>query len=62
MWGLVEDNVITKIINQPKGMVIGDTRHSRKIFSLWSEAERNAIGIYEVVFDNSNRKDHIGEK
>ena len=56
MWGLVEDNAITKIINQPKGMVIGDTRHSRKIFSLWSEAERNAIGIYEVVFDNTNKK------
>ena len=57
MWGLVEDNAITKIINQPKGMVIGDTRHSRKIFSLWSEAERNAIGIYSVVFDNSNKQD-----
>jgi hypothetical protein len=57
MWGLVEDNAIVKIINQPKGMVIGDTRHSRKIFSLWSEAERNAIGIYEVVFDNTNKKD-----
>ena len=57
MWGLVQDGSITKIINQPKGMVIGDTRHSRKIFSLWSEAERNAIGIYSVVFDNSNKKD-----
>jgi len=57
MWGLVEDNAITKIINQPKGMVIGDTRHSRKIFSLWSEAERNAIGIYAVVFDNTNKKE-----
>ena len=57
MWALVEDSTITKIINQPKGMVIGDTRHSRKIFSLWSEAERNAIGIYEVVIDNSNKKD-----
>ena len=57
MWGLVEDNVITKIINQPKGMVIGDTRHSRKIFSLWSEAELNNVGLYSVVFDNTNKKD-----
>ena len=57
MWGLVEDNTITKIINQPKGMVIGDTRHSRKIFSLWSAAELEAKGIYEVVFDNTNKKD-----
>ena len=57
MWGLVEDNAIIKIINQPKGMVIGNTRHSRKIFSLWSEAELNNVGLYSVVFDNSNKKD-----
>jgi hypothetical protein len=57
MWAIVEDNTITKIINNPKALVIGDTRHSRKIFSLWSEAERNAIGLYEVVFDDTNKKD-----
>ena len=58
MWALVEDNAITKIINQPKGIVIGDTRHSRNIFSFrWTNEEREAIGIYEVVFDNSNKKD-----
>ena len=57
MWGIVEDNAITKIINNPKALVIGDTRHSRKIFELWSAAELEAIGIYEVVFDNTNRKD-----
>ena len=57
MWALVEDNAITKLINKPKGMVIGDTRHSRKIFELWSAEELEAIGIYEVVFDNSNKKD-----
>ena len=57
MWALVEDNEITKLINKPKGLVIGDTRHSRKIFQLWTKEEREAIGIYEVVFDNSNKKD-----
>ncbi len=58
MWALVTDNTITKIINNPKGMVIGDTRYSRNIFSFrWTNAEREAIGIYEVVFDNSNKKD-----
>jgi len=57
MWGLIQDGSITKIINQPKGMVIGDTRHSRKIFSLWSKSELEAIGIYEVVIDNSNKQD-----
>jgi hypothetical protein len=57
MWGLVESGSITKIINKPKGMVIGDTRHSRKIFELWSKSELEAKGIYEVEFDNSNKKD-----
>jgi len=58
MWGLVQDGSITKFINNPKALVIGDTRHSRNIFSSrWTNAEREAIGIYEVEFDNSNKKD-----
>jgi hypothetical protein len=57
MWGLVQDGSITKLINNPKGMVIGDVRHSRKIFELWSKSELEAIGIYEVEFDNTNKKD-----
>ena len=58
MWGLVESGSITKLINNPKAMVIGDVRHSRNIFSSrWTNAEREAIGIYEVEFDNTNKKD-----
>jgi len=58
MWALVEDNAITKIINNPKTMVIGDTRHSRNIFSFrWTNEEREAIGLYEIVIDNSNKRD-----
>ena len=57
MWGLVQDGSITKLINNPRAMVIGDVRHSRKIFELWSKSELEAIGIYEVEFDNTNKKD-----
>jgi len=58
MWALVEDNAITKIINNPKAMVIDDVRHSKNIFSFrWTNEEREAIGLYEIVFDNSNKKD-----
>ena len=57
MWALVEDNTITKIINNPKAMVINDVRHSKNIFSFrWTNEEREAIGIYEVIFDDSNKK------
>ena len=58
MWGLVESGSITKLINNPRAMVIGDVQYSRNIFSSrWTNAEREAIGIYEVEFDNSNKKD-----
>ena len=57
MWALVEDNLITKIINNQKDMVIGDVRYPAKIFQLWSESELNAIGIYEVITDSTNKKD-----
>jgi hypothetical protein len=57
MWGLVESGSITKLINKPRAMIIGNVRHSRKIFELWSKSELEAIGIYEVEFDNSKKKD-----
>jgi len=57
MYALVEDNNITKLITNPKAMVIGDVRYPAKIFQLWSKSELNAIGIYEVITDSSNRKD-----
>ena len=58
MWALVTDNTITKIINNPKGLVIDNIQYSRNIFSFrWSNAEREAIGLYEIVFDNSKKKD-----
>jgi len=57
MWGLVESGSITKLINNPKGLVVGDIRYSRKIFELWSKSELEAIGIYEVEFNNTNKKD-----
>ena len=57
MYAIVTDNEITKLISYPKSLVIGDVRYPTKIFQLWSTSELNAIGIYEVVFDDSNKKD-----
>ena len=57
MYAIVTDNEITKFINHPKSMVIGDVRYPAKIFQLWSQSELNAIGIYEVITDSSNKKD-----
>ena len=57
MYAIVTDNEITKFINHPKSLVIGDVRYPAKIFQLWSKLELNAIGIYEVITDSSNFKD-----
>ena len=57
MYAIVEDNNITQYINFPKSVVIGDVRYPAKIFELWSQSEKEAIGIYEVVIDKTNYKD-----
>ena len=57
MYALVENNEVKKIITNPKSLVIGDVRYPAKIFQLWSKAELNNIGIYEVVTDSTNFKD-----
>ena len=57
MYALVEDSSVTKIITNPKTIVIGDVRYPAKIFQLWSKSELNAIGIYEIITDSTNKKD-----
>ena len=59
MFALVDksDNSITKMLNGNKGITIGDNQYPRAIFSLWTEAERNAINIYAVTINTSKLKD-----
>jgi len=57
MYALIENNEIKKIYNKPRALTIGDIQYPSNIFSLWSKEEKEAKGIYEVVFDNSNKKD-----
>jgi len=57
MFALVESGSIIKMLNGNKGITIDGVQHPRAIYTLWTEAERNAIGIYTVEYDNSNKKD-----
>jgi len=57
MYALVESGTITKYFNYPKGFTLGDLQYPADIFMKWSVAEKEAIGIYEVIFDDSNKKD-----
>ena len=57
MFALVEDGSITKHISGNRGITIGGIQYPKGIFNLWTEAERNAIGLYEIIWDNSKKKD-----
>ena len=57
MFVLVENDSITKTLNGNRGITIGENQYPQSIYSLWTPAEREAIGIYEVVHDNTNKKD-----
>ena len=57
MFALVQDGAFVRIVNSNKGIQIDDNQYPKTIFTLWSNAEREAIGIYEVVMDTTNLKD-----
>jgi hypothetical protein len=57
MYALIIDGSITKYFNHPKGFTLGDIQYPKSIFTLWTASEKAAIGIIEVTFDNSNKKD-----
>ena len=57
MFALVESGSITKFFSGNQPITIGDKQYSKQIFYLWSKAEREAIGIYEVEMNNTNKKD-----
>ena len=56
MWALVESGNVTKIYKNPKQITIGDIQYPSNIFMLWTSSELEAIGIYEVVVNNTNLK------
>ena len=58
MFAIVESGSITSMPKGNKGITIGDNQYPASIFTLWSESERNAIGIYTIEIDGTNKKDN----
>ena len=56
MFALVESGSVTKFFKGNKGLSIGDTQYPKQIFQ-WSNEELQAIGIYPVRIDTTNKKD-----
>ena len=57
MFALVESGSITQMPKGNKGITINSVQYPSSIYTLWTEAERNAIGIYTVEIDDTNKKD-----
>ncbi len=49
MWARVEDNNIVEYYNQKKSIVLNNVRYSSQIFTIWTDEERAALGIYPVI-------------
>ena len=57
MHAIITDGSISKIINHPKPLIIGDVQYPARIFSVWTASELAAIGIIEITFNNAKKKD-----
>ena len=58
MFALVESGTITQFPKGNKGITLGENQYPAAIFGVaWTESERNAIGVYTVEIDNTNKKD-----
>jgi len=57
MFAYVKDDSIVSMPKGNKGITIGENQYPQSIYTLWTEAERNAIGIYTVEIDGTNKKD-----
>jgi len=57
MYALVTDGSIAKYLSGNRGLTIGDIQYPRDIFSKWTESQRNAIGIFEVIQNDTKKKD-----
>ena len=57
MYALIQNNEIVKVFTNPEGFILDGNQYSSQIFFLWSRAEKEEIGIYEIETDSTNLKD-----
>ena len=55
MWALLnsDEDAIVEIISNPKQMTVAGVTHSKALFTLWTDAERKAIGLVPVTTSGS---------
>ena len=49
MWALVKSGSVDTVYHGVSPVTIDDISHPKEMFTLWSESQRKAIGIYDIV-------------
>ena len=58
MFAYVKDGSIVSMPRGNKGIIIDGNQYSKQLFTtVYSEAERNAVGVYTVEMNETNKKD-----
>tara|TARA_B110001450_G_scaffold220701_1_gene216317 strand:- start:107 stop:703 length:597 start_codon:yes stop_codon:yes gene_type:complete len=57
MWAKVESGSVVDLYPFPKKLTINNIQYDKNIFSMWTEAELNAVSIHKIIEDNTNLKD-----
>ena len=58
MFAYVKDGSIVSMPRGNKGIIIDGNQYSNQLFTtVYSESERNAVGVYTVEMDETNKKD-----
>ena len=57
MWAKVESGSVVDLYAFPRKLTINNIQYDKNIFSMWTEAELNAVSIHKIIEDNTNLKD-----
>lgn len=53
MWGIVSGGVVTQILDAPVDFFIGSNHYPAQVFSVWTEQQLNAIGVYSAIYSDA---------
>ena len=56
MWALVKSGSVDTVYLSKRAVIIDGISHPKEMFTLWTESERKAIGVYDVVI--KSQPDH----
>ena len=59
MWAYIKDNKIEQIYQRPKSLVLGEVRYPSNMFTKYTDAEKEAIGIYPVEDSGTKGDDNF---